>query len=253
MGPCSTDTLPQFPSAEGGDGSDDEIPCTPAFAASELGHHPGLRGEHECLLGEDERLQGEGCPEMGEAEPRSDVIAISASSSEDEELNGGVPNTSSRFNAPAMEVELGVTAAQETTSSWINTCKSTHDVDTSELVEPGDDGVDDGGLEKQPIGDLVEEAALGEMKEALPLSGEGEMVSITPFETPPRLGEETAKNQATLGGGDTAGLSYLTLWQLSNYQQCEDNADFYVPALASVVSPVKVCVAALLHGGDTHC
>ena len=240
------DNLSQLSSAAGGEGSDDEIPCTPAFAASELGCDPWLQGKHERLLREDEQFLGGSDPEMGGANPTSDVIATPTSSSEDEGPSDGVRNMRSRVNTSVMEVERGVTATRETTSSSrTNSCVSTCDVDAFEPLEPGDSGVGDGGLDKQPTEDLVEEAGLGEVKEALPPSGEGGRE----IHTPPRPGEESSKGRATLGGGDATSLSYPTLWQLSNYQECEGNADFYVPGLASVISPVKVCPARGLISG----
>ena len=218
-------SLLQLPSAEGGDGSDDEIPCTPAFAASELGLNPVLPKRRKPMLTEDELLLGDDNAEMEEAKPVSGVVAIPTSSSEDEDVDDNGLQSSNR--TPLRELECGVIAGSLVTISK----------DDMRWKQPTE-GLPE--VTEIPVG-----GSLVPLSEVTEIPVGGSLVPLSEVETV-TASDETSKCLAALGDGGTAGLSYSTLWQLSNYREHEDNTNFYVPALASIISPVKVCITCSL-------
>lgn len=209
-----------------GDGSDDDIPCTPAFGESELARNPNLlkmeveENDAQTMLSKQELGIGE------------------LSDGQSDRPNATSPTQYHPKGSTTIGGSL-VIGRDDPSASISLACKG-------DTVEPSANEEDDAN-QTDPL----------QQSEQGPMYYKGQDHTLSNFTTEPSLPLEATTSstlsQSACGEGNTVPshsadcplphpteLVYPTLWELSSYREKEEISNFYVPALVSVVSPVKV-------------
>ena len=198
----------------------DEIPCTPAFGSSDLANHvkPVLslkvnvaasleteQDDHILFLSDDDD-QHENGSEVQQpcCHPSSDVLDLELSGSKEDMLV-------SEENEELTEGKSSEVIEEMNTESPMSPCQSiTYDGGSKENFTP---------LREQTSSLKSSDLAVPDCNPTSTIQKEEEKVTSL--------------------SSSFQFLDYPTLWQLSSYEK-NGIEDFYVPALSSLVSPVKV-------------
>ena len=225
--------------------SDGDIPCTPAFGTSELAKkNPSeddpQRHSWDELIGESEMCRPSGigniyCSTTVVREDVfvEDVVGSSAAANLEVEKEQNQDEERDIHNCQCL-AEL----PDQTSVSPSHPTKSLHDLGYQTSVSPSHPT-------KSPH-DLGYQTSVSSHPTKSPhdLGYQTSVSPSHPTKSPHDLGYQTSVSPShpTKSPHD---LGYQTLWQLSSYGELEENSDFYVPALSSIISPVKVGVCEL--------
>lgn len=208
-------------------GGGDEISCTPAFGSSSLA----------------KEVWSGGVAKRGKAkEPDKDELLLAVS--DDEKLDSEGDEECDAGKDARLEVELCCTSRKKTEEDAIET----KGLNTEGGEERGGDWDGDAmscSVKDDASGSEREEegGAGSSQREGDTLLGDSEQEILSPSAVGGALQEGEGTLPRISFVEDMKSVSYPTLWELGACELTNETvADFYVPALSSVVRPSKVCV-----------